>query len=129
MNYYKLNHGTYPGTTHVYFNCTGEDVIKHYSKIKSKTILDEDSKKFLIDKQFGGCTVHNNQTCIVFIPKFNNHSLYYSILQHELLHCTFFILNHVGVLYDIDNNEPFTYFLEYLTKQLYSKTFKEKYPD
>lgn len=127
MNYYKLNHGIYPGTTHVYFNCTGEEVINHYNKRNKKNIIDENIKQNLIETKFGGYTIHKNEVCIIYVPKFQNKSNDYAILTHELLHCTFFILNYVNILYDIENHEAFTYFMDYLTGQLYKETFKEDF--
>ncbi len=126
MDYYKLNHGIYPGVTYVYFNCEAEELIKHYHK-RSKKKLDENSKKSLLDTKGGGLILHDTGTCVIYIPKFKNNSLYYGMITHELLHACFFILDYVGVDYNVNNQEPFTYLMEYLTCQLYDKTFSQEY--
>jgi len=129
MNYYKLNHGTYPGITHVYFNCTPEELIKHYNS-KHKIKL-SDSVKECIDDKSSGLTITEGNLFIVYIPKFQNKSNYYQILTHELLHATFRALEYYGVNYNnnADNSEPFTYFLDYLVGQLYKQTFITEYPN
>jgi hypothetical protein len=42
MNYYKLNHGTYPGITHVYFNCLPEELIKYFDNKYKKNKLSKE---------------------------------------------------------------------------------------
>lgn len=42
----------------------------------------------------------------------------FAVLAHELLHLTGFILSDRSVKYDVDNDEPFTYFIQYLTQEI-----------
>jgi len=127
MNYYKLNHGVYPGTTHVYFNCTGEEVINNVKRKVNKGFLSDEIVNFLKEKKNGGSTCESGHTFVIYIPKFIHDAESYSILNHELLHVNFFLFDYIGIKPDVDNHEAFTYFYDYLTEQLYSKTFKEDF--
>ena len=42
-------------------------------------------------------------------------------LNHEIFHCTCFILERVGIIYSNDSDEAYAYLIEYLTKQIYNK--------
>ena len=51
MNYFKLNHGSYPGCTYVYLNANPDEVISHYNKHKLKgCLLGEDGQGYLKKK-------------------------------------------------------------------------------
>ena len=126
MNYFKLNHGSYPGFTYVYLNASPDEVISHYNKHKLKGyLLDEDGQNYLKEKTFGGLTLSSDCISLIYIPKFKNTSYYYGILNHELLHSVLDSMEAYGVRYENSNNaEPLTYQLGYLTEQLFKELFK-----
>ena len=45
-------------------------------------------------------------------------------LNHEIFHCTIFILKRIGVSLSDDSEEAYAYLYEYITKMIYSKTAK-----
>lgn len=126
MNYFKLNHGTYPGYTYVYLNANPDEVISHYNKHKLKGyLLGEDGQGYLKEKSFGGLTLSSNCISLIYIPKFKGTAYDYGVLNHELLHSVLDSMDAYGVKYKSPNNaEPFTYQLGYLTQQIFKELLK-----
>lgn len=58
----------------------------------------------------------NNQF-FIRIKNWKNKSKQIGLLSHELLHCTFSVMNEIGVRYSDESEEAYTYFFQYLLEQ------------
>lgn len=61
---------------------------------------------------------------VVLNPNCETTNITYGIIAHEALHITGFIMNKVGLLYHPDNDEAFTYMLEWVVDEIH-KFLKE----
>lgn len=59
---------------------------------------------------------HGNGSVVVRVGEFPGTPVTISLLGHELLHATFYILQYVGVEFSDGSNETFTYLYEWLLK-------------
>ena len=83
--------------------------------------LNNDSSAKISDFDARGVTfpVNDGRPPIVWIPHMDNSPEDISILNHELLHANFSILNWAGVYLSDSTEEVFTYNYQFLTKQFY----------
>ena len=58
---------------------------------------------------------------ILYLPKKAN----IFILIHEAVHLAYFILDHHGIVFDIDNHEVFAYLVDYIVRKIKNKDFVE----
>lgn len=65
------------------------------------------------------------KTAFIWVPRIGNTPKDISVMSHELLHATGYILDWAGVKYSYDNDEPFTYLLDHLTRQFWTKIRKK----
>ena len=58
---------------------------------------------------------------VIWLPRFDWTIDQQCALSHELIHAIFKTLHRIGIKFDVDNHESFTYYYEYL----YGKILKE----
>lgn len=47
----------------------------------------------------------------------------YAIMQHEIFHAAFFLMDKIGIPLNKTNDEAYAYLIGYLTQEIYSKIF------
>lgn len=86
------------------WDCTNDELfqwIKRYKNVELPDINNFDGGVFQLDSD-------NSRYFFLWLNKTNP-----GIIAHECLHTVFDILEYNGVKYDPDNQEPFTYYLQY----------------
>lgn len=88
----------------------------------SKIITDYDEEYI-----FAHCYYGNYKGYDGFITVFNfDDKITHSIILHEVIHCTNFILDKRGVISDFANDEFVTYLAEWICKKIYKFARKKK---
>jgi hypothetical protein len=109
----------YPFDILVSFGGSQERLQKKLSKIlPNKTV----SSELEIDELCSGKTImfSTGQT-LLWLKEKPTSINGLAILNHEIFHCTCFILTRVGITYSSDSDEAFAYFIQYLTNKIYSE--------
>lgn len=72
-------------------------------------------------KEFDGIHIQRKQSSafIVAVMFWPSTAYHYSVLQHELFHLTFAILDRVGMKLSYDSEEAFAYLHSYITQKVY----------
>lgn len=70
------------------------------------------------------CCVYNTNGSRMYDLVFIKGRVLHGLIAHECFHLTHRIMKHVNKTYDIDNDEPEAYLIQYLTDTVYS-FFKE----
>jgi hypothetical protein len=74
-----------------------------------------------------GCKLDDYRHYVVMLnPNCETTNITYGIIAHEALHIVGFILNRVSVLYDPDNDEAFTYLLEWVVDEIHQFLIENK---
>jgi len=101
--------------------CLGDNR-KKISKFLRKNSTEEDSGVFEeINLSVGTSIMLPSGCTILYLKKYPNSIGGLAILQHEIFHCVFFILEYVGIRYSKKSDEAFSYLIEYITKEIYNK--------
>ncbi len=53
----------------------------------------------------------------IWLPEFTKSINSHCALTHEIQHCVFMIFNKIGIKFDHQNHEMFTYYFEYIYKE------------
>ena len=98
-------------------------ITKDIEKALSYVQENNDSSATKEDFDARGVTfsVNNGNPPIVWLPSIDSSPENVSILNHELLHANFSILNWAGVYLSDSTEEVFTYNYQFLTKKFYEK--------
>jgi len=79
-------------------------------------------------KQLGGVygVIHEGWNALLIIFNFNTaQTLTYGMIAHEAMHIVDEIFHSIGHDYDVENNEPGTYLIEWIVNQIF-KHMKER---
>lgn len=81
----------------------------------------------IVERDFdnAGLSIMGGGRNILWLPKFTNNPTDMAYANHELLHITLSILKWSGIKLSDDSEEAFTYELQYLSKQFYSKLLND----
>ena len=71
--------------------------------------------------KLGQCTQFKNGQVLVRMPNIPKTPKDYNTLQHEIFHATTNIMNHIGSKLDEESEEPWAYFIGFLTQKVYEK--------
>lgn len=94
--------------------------LKEYC-IDNDAVMDEELNHFLNCAQAmaGVLEYKDSEKPLDYIMAVDDTSL--GSVSHEATHLTFYILNQVGVLFDVSNHEAFTYLQQYIFEQFLEK--------
>jgi hypothetical protein len=123
-NYFIVNLVVYPFDIMFSIDETDEVLFKRLKKYKNTQ--KECESRLTMSNTVKGRTVmlQSNQTIIRLRKQRLEHSTY-GTLSHEIFHAITFILDKIGMTFNIDyNDEGYAYLIEYVTKEAY-KNIKE----
>lgn len=108
----------YPFDLHLLLG-TKDKKVKHY--IKSLDLKKKEKEEIIKALCMDYCkgVYYYSRSGISFIRVDSKKDI--SIVQHELLHFIFKVFSRMGIKHCYKSEEAFTYYLEYLTKEIYGK--------
>lgn len=69
----------------------------------------------------GKVILFDNVNMLLFLKKEPKTISDLAVLQHEILHCTSFVLNTIGIEFTESTEEVYAYFTSFLTEEIYKK--------
>jgi hypothetical protein len=89
-------------------------------------------KQYNIDVDFSGNEaaktfdyMNEGYGVIIWLESFNNSPETWGYLVHELSHATMYILAHAGIVTEVIEDEPFAYYMEFLTRRFVAEHRKK----
>lgn len=115
---FVVNCAVYPIDILVSFGDTKKQLCRELSKSLPEYII-----KSLKEQEFkeGKSAMFPTGQVLLWLKKEPSSVEELAILNHEIFHCTCFILERVGVIYSENSDEAYAYLIQYITNQIYSK--------
>lgn len=108
----------YPFEIMVYFGEEKEPLIKKLKKFLPDKLF-EDIKT--MDIKNGRSIIFDSGQTLLWLKEKPTSIDGLALLNHEIFHCTCFILERVGIKYSHKSDEAFAYLIQYLTEEIYCK--------
>jgi hypothetical protein len=116
MDTIKLKQDHYGFIIHFICNYKGEEAVKYINRFSTYKLHPSD-----LPDNGGFYDGSKNKHRFILMREFSFNSVDFPLLCHEILHCTFSILNELGLRHSKDGEEAFTYYFQYLSVNILSK--------
>lgn len=120
MKIIKIPDDIYHAKIFIINNANNDDLIKYFKR-KYQFDYEPDNDFDAIHYRIENKTQGLKHNYILFLSKFNNTPEGIGILNHELLHLIYDVLQEVGMKYSGDSEEAYTYYFDYLTEKILNK--------
>lgn len=113
---HKLKDTIFPSNVYLYCG-----KLKKFKKQLKKKFPDIDFS--FIQNSYNGFCINPNegQTIIIWLPKKPKTIKELSFLNHEILHCVYYILERIEVNLDLNSEEVYAYLTDFISHQCYEK--------
>ena len=122
--FFIVNYDLYPYDIAVSFGQTNEQI----AKCLYKNFPKEDHKaleNIINSKTIGKCTMVPSGITVIRIKELPRVSFDFGVLAHEIFHAVEFLMERIGMQYDINfSSEAYAYAIQYLTEKIYKKLGK-----
>lgn len=89
------------------------ELAKYFSKDEAGNIADN-----FADVSRGKTSVLSGGQIILFLPRQPKSLTDYAVLQHEIFHVAFFVLEKAGIVLNDTCDEAYSYLIQFLTKRI-----------
>lgn len=100
----------------VHFGCRKKlrrELAKHFSKDETGNIVGH-----FTDVSLGKTVILSGGQIILFMPQPPKSATDYAVLQHEIFHVAFFVLEKAGIVLNDTCDEAYSYLIQFLTKRI-----------
>lgn len=118
MKIFIVSCEVYPFDVLVYF---GEDRKPLFKELKKSITKTEISKLKALDFKKGKTVMFKGGQTLLWLRQKPNSIQDLSILNHEIFHCSCFILEKVGIRYSKKSDEAYAYLIQFLSKKIYNE--------
>lgn len=94
-----------------------KELRKAIARIFNKDTTKAIAKEFVGD-YLGRTVLLPNGSVILYMPKSPSTIEDYAVLQHEIFHVAFFVLERIGIALSEDSDEAYSYLIQFLTKRI-----------
>lgn len=114
---FVISCGIYPIDIAVSIGESKKKLCKELSKTLPKYIIED-----LKDQDFeeGKSAIFPTNQVLLWLKNKPSSIEELAILNHEIFHCTCFILERLGITYSESSDEAYAYLIQYLTNKIYS---------
>ena len=119
MKVYRISHEIYNSQIFVMVNATKVGLERFFRKNYGHSYTHDNfcsAFHYILISETEGIKFH-----FLIFEKFDNSPSGVGVLNHELLHLVFSVLNSVGMVYTPESEEAYTYYLNYLTERTLEK--------
>lgn len=89
------------------------ELVKRFSKDEAGNIVGN-----FTDASLGKTVVLSGGQLILFMPQLPKSITDYAVLQHEIFHVAFFVLEKAGIVLNDTCDEAYSYLIQFLTKRI-----------
>lgn len=118
--HFIVNNGTYPFDIAVFIGYSHKEICNFIEKKKGYKLSDEEFEKLHRQGKAKTVMLKGGQT-VIQIGTGNHPVKFKALLAHEIFHAVEFLMEKVGIKYDIDSGEAWAYQIEYITGSIYEK--------